>query len=52
LNNKFAHMKTFNFICEYCNKGWDTRRALAAHKKGCMKHFQSLSSSTEICIDT
>jgi hypothetical protein len=52
LNNKFAHMKTFNFVCEYCNKGWDTRRALAAHKKGCIKHFQSLSSSTEICIDT
>lgn len=52
LNNKFAHMKTFNFICEYCNKGWDTRRALAAHKKGCMKHFKNISSSEEICIET
>jgi hypothetical protein len=51
LNNKFAHMKTFNFVCEYCNKGWDTRRALAAHKKGCMKHFKNEGSS-EICVET
>lgn len=45
LGSKYAHHKSFNFICEYCGKGWDTRRALASHKKGCIKI--NLNSNTE-----
>ena len=41
LNNKFAHMKVFDFQCDICGKGWDTRRALAAHRKGCLKSHQT-----------
>ena len=53
LNNKFAHMKTFNFKCEFCNTGWDTRRALAAHKKGCQKKYiENKKTAFEINIDT
>ncbi len=51
LNNKFAHMKSFDFICEYCNKGWDTRRALASHQKSCKKIHNSIHVDT-IEVDT
>ena len=46
LNNKFAHMKVFDFQCDICGKGWDTRRALAAHRKGCLKNHQSTEMMT------
>jgi len=53
LNTKFAHMKAFDFVCEFCNKGWDTRRALAAHRKGCQKkHAESKAEVCEIVVDT
>lgn len=51
LTNKFAHLKSFDFVCEYCNKGWDTRRALAAHKKGCSKKAHD-KKETELTIET
>lgn len=51
LTNKYAHMKSFDFLCEYCNKGWDSRRALAAHKKACQKaHVEK--QSIEIAVET
>jgi hypothetical protein len=50
LTNKFAHMKSFNFICDFCGKGWDTRRALAAHQKGCSKKKQGIVNKVTECI--
>ena len=52
LTNKYAHMKSFDFICEFCNKGWDSRRALAAHKKACQKSYSEKKSSVEMVIKT
>lgn len=52
LGTKFAHMKSFNFVCEFCNKGWDSRRALAAHRKGCAKLHQQKETHTEMTIET
>jgi len=49
LGSKFAHLKTFNFECDICGKGWDTRRALAAHRKGCIKiHLNKSNEDTEV----
>lgn len=45
LNNKYAHHKSSNFICEYCGKGYPSRRGLASHKKGCMKKNQDSKGS-------
>ena len=48
LNSKFAHLKSFDFMCEICGKGWDTRRALASHQKACRK----ITSTSQISIET
>lgn len=50
LGTKFASMKSFDFVCEYCKKGWDSRRALAAHRKGCMKLYQEKKETECITV--
>ena len=44
LSQKYAYVKTRNFVCELCNVfNCNSKQSLSAHKRGCSKKFKTVT---------
>ena len=48
LSVNFSNTELLNYTCEYCNRCFKNKRALAAHYKGCAKK----KNGTNVKIET